>query len=467
MPLQDLGIDELLESVRDAVVVVDARSGRIVLWNAAATKTFGYSSSEALEHSWTVIVPERFKAQCEAGMARYRDTGHGPYIDSHVVLELPAARKDDKEITIEIALSPISLSHNVENRGRLVLAIIRDVTERKGVEKAIKESEERFRSLVQNTSDIITILEADGTVRYISPAVERVTGHKPEEQIGTKAFASVHPDDRERALDIFAAVLKVPGLHPPVEFRVLHKDGSWRYLEHIVNNLLDDPAVRSVVVNSRDVTERRALEEQLRHQALHDPLSRLPNRALFMDRLEHALTRANRRGSKVAVLFMDLDNFKITNDSLGHEKGDQLLVAVAESLQRPFALDQYEVVFSASIGIALSDPPQNSPANLLRHADLAMYQAKRKGKARYEVFEPRLGTDALERLRLENELRQALERGEFKVYYQPILALDGGRIVGAEALVRWEHPRRGGLLPEQFLSVAEDTGLIVQIGEGG
>jgi diguanylate cyclase (GGDEF)-like protein/PAS domain S-box-containing protein len=508
MPLQDLGIDELLESVRDAVVVVDAHSGRIVLWNAAATKTFGYSSSEALEHSWTVIVPERFKAQCEAGMARYRDTGHGPYIDSHVVLELPAARKDGKEITIEIALSPISLSHNVENRGRLVLAIIRDVTERKGVEKAIKESEERFRSLVQNTSDIITILEADGTVRYISPAVERVTGHKPEEQIGTKAFASVHPDDRERALDIFAAVLKVPGLHPPVEFRVLHKDGSWRYLEHIVNNLLDDPAVRSVVVNSRDVTERRALEEQLRHQALHDPLSGLPNRALFMDRLEHALTRANRRGSKVAVLFMDLDNFKITNDSLGHEKGDQLLVAVAErlkaclhpedtvarlggdeftilvedvdgqsgvvrvaeriaeSLQRPFALDQYEVVFSASIGIALSGPPQNSPANLLRHADLAMYQAKRKGKARYEAFEPSLGTDALERLRLENELRQALERGEFKVYYQPILALDGGRIVGAEALVRWEHPRRGVLLPEQFLSVAEDTGLIVQIGEG-
>jgi diguanylate cyclase (GGDEF)-like protein/PAS domain S-box-containing protein len=508
MPLQDLGIDELLESVRDAVVVVDARSGRIVLWNAAATKTFGYSSSEALEHSWTVIVPERFKAQCEAGMARYRDTGHGPYIDSHVVLELPAACKDGKEITIEIALSPMSLSHNVENRGRLVLAIIRDVTERKGVEKAIKESEERFRSLVQNTSDIITILEADGTVRYISPAVGRVTGHKPEEQIGTMAFASVHPDDRERALSIFAEVLKTPGLHPPLEFRVPHKNGSWRYLEHIANNLLDDPAVRGVVVNSRDVTERKALEEQLRHQALHDPLSGLPNRALFMDRLEHALIRANRRGSKVAVLFMDLDNFKITNDSLGHEKGDQLLVAVAdrlkaylrpedtaarlggdeftilvedvdgprdavrvaeriaESLQRPFALDQFEVVFSTSIGIALSGPPQNPPANLLRHADLAMYQAKHKGKARYEVFEPSLGTDALERLRLENELRRALERGEFKVYYQPVVTLEGVRIVGAEALVRWEHPTRGLLLPEQFLSVAEDTGLIVRIGEG-
>jgi diguanylate cyclase (GGDEF)-like protein/PAS domain S-box-containing protein len=508
MRLQDLGIDQLLESVRDAVVVVDARSGRIVLWNAAATKIFGYSSSEAREHSWTVIVPERLKAQCEAGMARYRDTGHGPYIDSHVVLELPAARKDGEEITIEIALSPISLSHNMENRGGLVLAIIRDVTERKGVEKAIKASEERFRSLVQNTSDIITILEADGTVRYISPAVERVTGYKPEGQIGTNALGSVHPDDRDRALGIYAAVLKNCGLHQPVEFRVPHKDGSWRYLEHIVNNLLDDPAVRGVVVNSRDVTERKALEEQLRHQALHDPLSGLPNRALFMDRLEHALTRANRRGSKVAVLFMDLDNFKITNDSLGHQKGDQLLVAVAdrlkaclrsedtaarfggdeftvlieevdevsdavrvaeriaENLQRPFALDQYEVFFTISIGIALSGPLQNPPADLLRHADLAMYQAKHKGKARYEVFEPSLGTDALERLRLETELRRALERGEFKVYYQPVVTLEGGRIVGAEALVRWEHPTRGLLLPEEFLSVAEDTGLIVRIGEG-
>jgi diguanylate cyclase (GGDEF)-like protein/PAS domain S-box-containing protein len=500
-------MDQLLENVSDAVVVVDASSGRIVLWNAAATKIFGYSSSEARYHSWTVIVPERLKAQCEAGMARYRDTGHGPYIDSHVVLDLPAVRRDGEEITIEIALSPISLSHNMENHGRLVLAIIRDVTERKEVEKVIKESEERFRSLVQNTSDIITILDADGTIDYISPAVERVTGYKPEEQIGTDAFRPVHPDDREQALSIFAEVLKSPGLHPPLEFRMPHKDGSWRYLEHVVNNLLEDPAVRGVVVTSWDVTERKALEEQLRHQAFHDPLSGLPNRALFMDRLEHAFVRANRRGDKIAVLFTDLDNFKVINHSLGHEVGDQLLVAVAERikhclrpedtaarlggdeftilieavdsmtdavrvaeriaeiLQPPFALDQHEVFSTTSIGIALSSPLQKQPADLLRHADLAMYRAKHKGKARYEVFEPGMGTDALERLRLENELRRALERGEFKVYYQPVVALEGGRIVGAEALVRWEHPIRGLLLPEEFLSVAEETGLIARIGE--
>src|SRR5215217_969589 len=262
--LQDLGIDQLLESVRDAVIVADTRSGRIVLWNAAATKIFGYSSSEALEHSWTVIVPERLKAQCEAGMARYRDTGHDSYIDSHAVLELPAVRKGGEEITIEIALSPIEAIRYLDGFNvRSVLAIVGNATENKKVEKVIKEREGCFRSLVQNTSDIITLLEADGTVRYISPAVERVMSYKPEEQVETNAFDPVHPDDRERVLGIFAEVLKRPGLHPPFEFRVPHKDGSWRYIEYVVNNLLDDPAVRGLVVTSRDVTERQRTEKAL------------------------------------------------------------------------------------------------------------------------------------------------------------------------------------------------------------
>jgi diguanylate cyclase (GGDEF)-like protein/PAS domain S-box-containing protein len=297
----------------------------------------------------------------------------------------------------------------------------------------LPNSEERFRSLVQYSSDIITILEADGTVRYISPAVEKVMGYKPEEQVGTNAFGSVHPLDRERALDIFAEILKRPGLHPPLEFRVLHRDGSWRYLEHVANNLLDDPAVRGVMVNSRDVTERKALEEQLRHQAFHDPLTGLPNRALFIDRLEHALALAHRRDTKVAVLFSDLDNFKVINDSLGHAAGDRLLKAVAERLkaclrpedtaariggdeftilvegvagvgyvariaeilQLPFSLEEQEVFATASTGIALNGPDQEQAADLLRHADLAMYRAKHRGKARYEMFELGMGAKAV------------------------------------------------------------------------
>ena len=489
----------VLEAAFDAIVTITPEG--IVRWfNRGAVRIFGYRAEEVIGRPVTLLMPERYRELCLAGLHRYLRTGEARVVGG--TTELVGLRKDGSEFPIEM-----SLGETHEDGERLFTGVIRDITERKEVEKALEESEERFRSLVQHASDIITILESDGTIRYVSPAVERVMGYKPEEQAGTTAFGSVHPNDRERALDTFAEALKRPGLHPPLEFRVPHKDGSWRNLEHIVNNLLDNPAVGGVVVTSRDVTERKALEEQLRHQAFHDPLTGLPNRALFMDRLERAFTRANRRGSMVAVQFMDLDNFKVINDSLGHEVGDQLLVAVAERikhclrpedtaarlggdeftilieavdsmtdavrvaeriaeiLQPPFALDQHEVFSTTSIGIALSSPLQKQPADLLRHADLAMYRAKHKGKARYEVFEPGMGTDAWERLRLENELRRALERGEFKVYYQPVVALEGGRIVGAEALVRWEHPIRGLLLPEEFLSVAEETGLIARIGE--
>src|SRR5215203_5614852 len=315
----------VLDAVFDAIVTITP-DGVVRWFNRGAEHIFGHRAEEVIGQPVTLLMPERYRDLCVAGLHRYLRTGEARVVGG--TTELVGLRKDGSEFPIEM-----SLGETHENGERLFTGVIRDVTERKEVEKVVKESEERFRSLVQNASDIITILEADGTVRYISPALERVTGYKPEERVGTNAFGSVHPDDRERALGTFAEVLKKPGIHQPLEFRVPHKDGSWRYLEHVVNNLLDDPAVRGVVITSRDVTKRKALEKQLRHQALHDPLTGLPNRALFMDRLEHALTRANRRGSKIAVLFMDLDNFKITNDSLGHEKGDQLLVAVAERLK--------------------------------------------------------------------------------------------------------------------------------------
>jgi diguanylate cyclase (GGDEF)-like protein/PAS domain S-box-containing protein len=619
----------VLDAAFDAIVTITPEG--IVRWfNRGAERIFGHTAEEIIGQPVTLLMPERYREHCLTGLHRYLRTGEARVVGS--TIELVGLRKDGSEFPIEM-----SLGESQEDGERLFTGVMRDVTERKEGEKAIKESEERFRSLVQNTSEIITILEADGTIRYVSPAVERVIGYKPEEQVGINAFASVHPEDREQASNTFAEILKRPGLHPPLEFRVPHKDGSWRYLEHVVNNLVDDPSVSGVVITSRDVTgrkevdrklreaeqryrtlveqvpavvyiqeigspdsaiymspqietltgyspedckdpdlrwgmvhpddrewlqaedertgepgevfateyrvvhrdgrikwvrnesvmiedemsgtrywqglmlditERKALEQQLHHQAFYDPLTGLPNRALFMERLEHASTRANQRNGRVAMLFVDLDNFKVINDSLGHKAGDQLLKAVAERmksylrpedtaarlggdeftilvedvagvgegvriaeriadvLQPPFTLEEQEVFITTSIGIALNNSTQERAENLLRYADLAMYRAKHKGKARCEVFEPSMSTDALERLRLENELRQGVERGEFKVYYQPILKLDTGRIAGAEALVRWEHPRRGLLLPEAFLSVAEDTGLIVQIGEG-
>ena len=302
------------------------------------------------------------------------------------------------------------------------------------------------------------------------------------------------------------AALRIGAVHGRDDEVFWRKDGTSFPVEYLSTPIFEDDEIVGAVVTFKDIAERKALEEQLRHQALHDPLSGLANRALFMDRLEHAFVRANRRGDKIAVLFTDLDNFKVINDSLGHEVGDQLLVAVAERikdclhpedtaarlggdeftilieavdsvsdavrvaeriaeiLQPPFALGQHEVFSTTSIGIALSSPLQKQPADLLRHADLAMYRAKHKGKARYEVFEPSMGTDALERLWLENELRRALERGEFKVYYQPVVALEVAGSWGGGAGALGAPNTRVAAARGVFL-VAEETGLIARIGE--
>jgi len=376
--------------------------------------------------------------------------------------------------------------------------------------RRLRESEKLYRSLVEHSiSDIVTVLEADGTVRaHESPAIESVLGRNPGERLGTSAFDWIDPDDVELALNVFAEILDKPGVHPPIEFRVPHADGSWRYLEHTVSNLLDDPDVRGIVVASRDITDRKALEDQLRHQAFHDSLTGLPNRALFMDRLEHALTRTSRHENAVAVLFLDLNNFKLINDSLGHEIGDRLLIEVGErlkacvrpedtvariggdeftilledvtderdatqtawriteDLKAPFVLTGREVFITGSIGIALRTSRKDRPEDLLRYADMAMYQAKNEGQVYRLATDPSVGSrQALKRLELEADLRRPIEREEFRVHYQPMMRPEDGGIVGMEALVRWEHPERGLLLPSEFIPAAEETGLSEHIGQ--
>ena len=289
--LQNRVIDQLIERIRDAVVVAEAQTGRIGV-------------ERRRDPDLRILFIRGARAQLDRNRPRTPQgamrgghgplPGYGPRTLHRLARRAGATRGAQGRRGDHHRDRP--QPHGADPRsggteGRLVFAIIRDVTEREEVKKVLRESEERYRSLVQNTSDIITILDADGTIIYISPAVERMTGYKPEERVGTNAFDSVHPDDRERAAGIFAEILKTPGLHTPMEFRVPHKDGSWRYLEHVVNNLLDDPAVGAVVINSRDITERKRAEAEIRR--LNEDLeARVAERTI---QLESALAELEQR----------------------------------------------------------------------------------------------------------------------------------------------------------------------------
>ena len=370
---------------------------------------------------------------------------------------------------------------------------------------AARQNEARFRSLVQHSSDVIMVTRPNGTMRFVSPSASRVFGYEPAALLGRPLATLLHPADRDRATQLFAEVVAGPGVIGPVEWRFRQADGSWLHAEILATNLLGDPTVRGIVLNTRDVSERKRLEEQLTHQAFHDPLTGLANRALFRDRVSHALALAQRQGHPITVLFLDLDDFKRVNDSLGHAEGDRLLIAAAERfescaraadtvsrlggdefailiehvagsdgrpelLQRleeamtyPFALSGNQVQVSASIGVATASPGDTAD-DLLRNADVAMYAAKRRGKGRSETYELRMYADVRERLEMEAALRTALETNQLSLHFQPIVSLKTGALYGVEALVRWDHPSRGHLLPQSFITLAEETGLIVPLG---
>jgi diguanylate cyclase (GGDEF)-like protein/PAS domain S-box-containing protein len=371
--------------------------------------------------------------------------------------------------------------------------------------RTLRDREARFRSLVQNASDLFLVVSREGTIRYESPAVERILGFEPSARIGGRVEGILHPDDVSSVTMLLGTIADEPGTDVGGEARLAHRDGSWRVFEWTARNLFEEPSVEGLVVNAHDVTERTALEEQLRHQAFHDPLTGLANRALFSDRVGHALSRRRRERQMPAVLFLDLDDFKTVNDTLGHGQGDRLLVEVARRisdsirpedtacrlsgdefavlldeigdvdraadvasrvLQRisdPIVIDR-ELSVTASLGLAMVDAEVREIEDVLSRADVAMYAAKAAGKARMRTYEPAMRDRAWTRLELESELRRAVERGEFSVVYQPIVDLPSGRTVELEALVRWDHPRRGRLAPDAFLGAAEETGLIIPLG---
>jgi diguanylate cyclase (GGDEF)-like protein/PAS domain S-box-containing protein len=383
-----------------------------------------------------------------------------------------------------------------------------DITELVLAEERLRETERRYRSLVERMPAAVYIQEigSPDSAMYMSPTIETLTGYSPEEcKDPDLRWRMVHPDDRERMRSENERTCE-PGEVITTEYRLLRRDGRTVWVRN--ESVLFEDANRSRYWQGFiiDVTERKQMEEQLKHQALHDPLTGLPNRTLFLERLKEALARTHRRDDLAAVLFLDLDNFKVINDSLRHEIGDQLLVAVGKrlhgclrpgiivgrlggdeftvllegisaasgaekvakriirALSAPFSIGGHLIYVTASIGIALSDAAGGAAGDLLRAADIALYRAKDGAKARYKVFDQSKDAYALHRLKLENDLRRAIEQDQLKLYYQPVYSLEATQIAGMEALLRWEHPDRGTMSPAEFIPLAEETGLIIPIG---
>ena len=400
------------------------------------------------------------------------------------------------------------IKHKID--ATLLSRSIRYAIERQRADAALRLSEERYALAVRGSNDGVWDWDIDSDQVYFSSRWKEILGLAPDAPLGGMSdwFERIHPHDARDVEDALSRHLRGETGHFDCEYRVRHQDGDWIWVSSrgvAVAGAEGKP--RRIAGSLTDITTRKSYEEQLVHDALHDSLTGLPNRALLLDRIDLALKQSRRSNSaRFAVLFLDLDRFKTVNDSLGHHVGDRLLVQVARRLRDPlrpgdsvarmggdefaillthirsitnathvaqrvldtlcqgFEIDGHEVSPMASIGIAVSSPDYQTPEEMLRDADIAMYRAKAAGKACFEIFDAQMRSSVLGLLELETELRRAVDNGDFVMHYQPIVSIDEGRLEGMEALVRWEHPTKGTISPGDFIPAAEETGLIVPLG---
>jgi len=382
-----------------------------------------------------------------------------------------------------------------------------------------RKKDEIFQAVTENAADMIALVDMKGRRLYNSPSYKRVLGYSPAELSETSSFEQIHPDDRMRVLEA-AREARESGVGKRLEYRIKHKDGSWRVLESIASTIRDERGeVAKLVIVNRDITERKRAEQQLEYNLFHDLLTGLPNRRMFLDRLQSAFARVRRESGRCyALLLANVDHFKVFNETLSTKHGDHILTEIARRLSAelrqddgsaretvatsdallfrlggdeftilletvadpsdamriakriqaavavPFSIESREVRASVSVGIALSTAAHTRPEDILKDADVAMRRAKALGGSRCEVFDEAMHSRAVGRLKLESDLRTALAERQFRIHYQPVVQLATRRIQSFEALLRWEHPTQGLISPYRFIEAAEDTGILVSIG---
>ncbi len=472
------------------------RHRRVIYWNHASEVIYGYSKTEAIGRKLEeLIIPDSMRQDVIDSIHHWLSTG-----TSIPPGELLLQRKDKSRIAV---YSSHVILTNAEGEPELYCIDI-DLSDHRRAEAARRESEARYRLLAENTTDLVCLHDLLGRYVYVSPSCELLLGYHYEEMLHRLPSDFIHPEDSQIFSQGIYQTMK-GGRSAPITYRMRQRSGQYIWFETLTKPIVDASGqICQLQTTSRDITERIRVQSQLKYDALHDTLTRLPNRQLLMERLDLAISRIQGGQSdyQFAVLFLDLDRFKVVNDSLGHLAGDKLLIEIAKKLQLacrpqdlvarlggdefvilveeiggwqdavhtaeqifqqlrdPLIIAERQVYTTSSIGIVLGTKEYLQGADILRDADTAMYRAKANGKARYEIFDNQMHRQALARLHLENDLRRAIELKEFILHYQPVISLETGYLVGFEALIRWQHPEQGLKLPGDFIAIAEETGMI-------
>jgi len=491
---------QLIASTLDAVITVD-RAMHVIEWNRQAEATFGVSA----RHAVGMPLRESLFRQNDLETFRYVMNRHRHGRPSRMIrqrYETVVRREGGEEFPAEVMLAPAGSGNELT-----FTAFIRDISERNSAQRALEQREKRFRTIVEKSWSGVVLLDANLNFAFAGSSTHHLIGYDEQELVGRPFLEFVHPRDAVAAQSVFANVLASANQEAHGELRFRHKNGTWVWLEGFSQNLLQETSVGAIVVNYRDVSQRKETEKQLEYRAYYDSLTGLPNRLLFRDRLVNSLAQARRNRVGLAVMYLDVDHFKLVNDGLGHSFGDALLADVArrlegalrasdtisriggdefsillpevtsaeavagvarkilDSLTQPFTVDGHDLFVTASIGISCYPADGDDVETLLKCADAAMYRAKELGRNQAQLFTASMNERYVRRLALEQHLHHAVERNQLELWYQPIYDRARRRIVSVEALLRWRDPSRGLVQPAEFIELAEETGLIIPIGE--